>query len=1022
MSAAMTLPLRVAIGEGEAVDSWIEALARRNGTSPLAVLQALGARPGLRNTRQLLGTTADEAILRRLEHAAGLPENRLDAAAARECDWATQLLVSGRSRFCPQCLAEGGGRWPLIWRWKWQLVCGEHNLLLHDSCPVCADTPRRLLLGGRDPIPPAACGYGPSRGNRCGNDLTAGSTRRAPREVLDTQQWIHDHNTENPATTASTGSPRESELTLVSDWLRGIDLDSVTAEAHAINPDREPTTYHPDGNPRYLDAALTAALLGRAKNILGTHDEPAIAFIGDIHAKNPAPNRFPPRRIELRRWQNASGRFPNRYVRAIDPDLGALTRLRLKSPTATAIHVGGQTTARQRALPQLLWPEWSARLLPASGFHAERFRATLATLLLVPGSAVGRAHRTTLNPRVNPGNCTALLQGMAKLPGGSAVTDVITVLCRIADYLDSATVPIDYQRRREVVPAEAITWQRWRDLACEIGAHPGEQGKGLGRIHVVQRHLHEILTGADLSDPNHPLVFRSPQDRGTYTTALGQFTPHLRRALRDYGQQLLAELGIEEPIIWSPPAELADGLTLPGIDPTDLDTDKIRRLVLDEKRAPSAVADLLGVHIEHVRLALEGLDRPVRQWSKHTAPVSWKLDRDAERTLTREFFEREYIQNKRTLADIGEATGFGKPRVSRIAKGLGVTLRKGADAHPIDQAWLRQQYCDKLRSTADIAAELDVDQMVVNNALHRFAIPTRPQGVFSRTEFLASLPDMVPTRVRTTVEGRLHGWLRLHRFRIAMQFPNLLTAQKYLGRSVALITQLQQLEKHIGGPLFDRSELGRHQHPTALGRALLEDLEDDNVAQLMIQALGAKALPMPDAETIAAAEAAVSKLARQTDPTSPQSRSAAELARQTAQQRKSDYQQIFADLQVEPVSIRAESSLIILQDLLGAASDESHGLAVLQRTGFTEGPVYQALNRFRKAGWLTVHLETHAARRARMGGSTQTSRRRTFFRLTRDGRKAAERVLANAQLRENVKPVRRKPRQTHETQQHSSRS
>ncbi|KZM75536.1 TniQ family protein [Nocardia terpenica] len=1024
--AITTLPLRVDIIDGEAVDSWIEALARRNGTSPQVLLQALGAGYDLRRTRHLLNTTTDPTILRHLEHMAGLPADRLDAATGRDRSWATHNFASGRSRFCPQCLSASNGRWPLSWRSRWQLACPQHHALLLDTCPACADTPRSLFAGGRDPVPASTCTHivAPPRG-RCGTDLSAAHWRAAPKPVLDNQHWVQQLIA---APAAQTRDPALSgaDLLPVISWLLASDLDGALADAQTINPDRSATTYHSDGTPTYLDTALTAALLARARTLLDNPDQPAITLIRTIWANNPRPQRFPPAGIDFRRWQPMNGRFPSRFVRAMDPDLGAMTRLRLKSPITSATHTAHDTTPRLHAIPQMLWPDWTSRLLPASRLNAERFRAALSILLLLPGSHPTGDYTTLLNPRISAGNLTKVLQGMAKLPTGSAVTDVITLLCRIADHLDTTGSPIDYQRRRELLPAKTITWQQWRDVACAAGAHPGDPTRG--RLRFAQRHPHQLLAGADLADQRHPLTFRDATDRTSYITFLANLTPQLRCELHRYGQQLLVKLGINEPLTWSPPTALAAGLALPGIDPADLDTDQIRRLVFDEHRCLGDVAEALGLHIDHVRLAMEGLDRPHLQ-QKSASPAAWHRDRDAARVLTREYFEREYLRGGRNLGDIATETGFGARRVSRVAKQLGIPLRKAADAFPLNPQWLREQYCDRLRTSADIATELGTDQQTINYALHRFAIPTRPQGTYSRTEYLRTLDHTVPARVRTAVEGQLGGWLRLHRFQIAMAFPNLATAMAYLGTHTALLAQFQRLEQQIGGPLFQRADRRTPQHPTTLGQALLADLDTDNVQQLMLQALGTKAMPMPTPAAIEAVRADASsptpaRQPRHPDNHTPRRYSAADTAKQlAAQQRKRDYEQIFADLAIRPIRIAAESTLVILNDLLHAPGEQSYGLAVLHRTGLTEGTVYQALERLHKAGWLTSQLEDEATYRARCAARRPNpTRRRTYYRFTPDGRTAAQRALTNNQIRENARKVRTHQRQTVEKQPDSSRS
>jgi hypothetical protein len=252
----------------------------------------------------------------------------------------------------------------------------------------------------------------------------------------------------------------------------------------------------------------------------------------------------------------------------------------------------------------------------------------------------------------------------------------LTLLCRIADHLDHTGAPIDYQLRREVVPIDPIDWPTWRELACSANAHPGELRFGrYARLLQVQRHLHHLLTGSDFDNPAHPLTFHGASDRGQYTRFTTTLAPQLRQALHHHAESVLRDLGIDEPATWSPPAELADGLTLPGIDVGTLDIDKISRLLIDEQRPANEVADLLGVHIEHIRLALERLDR------QHDEPAIvgyWRREQQATQLLTREFFEREYVHARRSLADLAAETGFRKGILARYANNTGIPSGEAA--------------------------------------------------------------------------------------------------------------------------------------------------------------------------------------------------------------------------------------------------------------------------------------------------------------------------------------------------------
>jgi hypothetical protein len=183
------------------------------------------------------------------------------------------------------------------------------------------------------------------------------------------------------------------------------------------------------------------------------------------------------------------------------------------------------------------------------------------------------------------------------------------LVCRIADYLDQHGSAIDYHRRREVTTKLSMTWERWRDLACAAGGHPGVPSRPGRHLHA-QRYLHQLLTGSDLTDPAHPLAAQDAVDRSRYLSFAETLTPHLRRAPYREAEQYLHTRGIDEPVTWSPPVCLADGLDLPGTVLTAGELDVIKRVVIDEQRPPGQAGKALGINIEHVRIALEQLERP----------------------------------------------------------------------------------------------------------------------------------------------------------------------------------------------------------------------------------------------------------------------------------------------------------------------------------------------------------------------------------------------------------------------------
>ncbi|WP_134662651.1 MULTISPECIES: TniQ family protein [unclassified Amycolatopsis] len=982
--AITTLPLRVPVLAGESLDSWLHALAQRHNSSPGQLLAALGLGRGQRWIRHLLDEP-DPRLLQRLEHAAGLPAGRLQTTLGAGIGPAATAprLPSHGSRFCPSCLAESGGRWLLSWRLRWSTVCLRHERLLADCCPECGAVARRTLAGGITAAPATACPAMPVRSRRCGGDFAATLTPAIPAAVADAQRWI-DRVVAAARTADGDPAARTSaenvvgDLNYVAAWLLNLDARRLQRSVRELDPLRRAGPLPRNGRAPKIDAALAAVLLQRAHLILGDDERAGIAELASTVSGQPVSRRLPPPGGPDRQWAATSPLLANRYLRAVDADLIASDRLRTKSPTSLAAHPGADPATRARLIPQQLWPDWSGRLLPPAGHHAGLFRACIATLLLVPGART-RSMKTVaaaLNPRITGTHMTTALQDLSPVGGEPVLDHVLILLCRIADHLDRDGAPIDYQRRRDLVPADPIDWPTWRDLAYSARAHPGDLRPGRrSRLLHAQRHLHHLLTGSDLDNPAQPLHFQNSSDRAQFTRFTTTLTPQLRRALHQHAETVLNDLGIDEPPTWSPPGDLAAGLTLPGIDPHTLDTDKISRLLVDEQRPAAEVADLLGVHIEHVRLALERLDL---QPDEPAAALHWRRDRDAARVLTPEFFEREYVQGRRTLADLAAETGFSRAVIVRHARRTGTVLgAKGRRSIPIDTDWLRAQYRDRARSTNDIAVEMGISAATVHKALTESSIPTRPPGVGSRTEMITSLDKSVPALVRAAVEGTLHGWQRLHRFRIAMDFPTIATAASYLHIVPSTLAhQFDALKKSLGAPLLHRAGGRRPHKPTSVGEQLLLDLADPHVQQLMNAALP-HAPHRPDDNTLEQAR------------------------RLAAAPAKPPRTRPYPGIPVARLRM-TRATLAVLADLRSHHPAEFYGHELHQRIGLHHGTLYPLLKQLHAAGWLTSRPEDEAEWLAGAPPGRGPGRRRTYYQLTPDGLRAATHELH--QPRRNRKP------------------
>jgi DNA-binding transcriptional ArsR family regulator len=797
MSApARTLPLRVPPVPGEALDSWLEALARRSQVTVGTLAAALGWKVPATPGGLVAGVPAQ--VLRRIEHQAGLPAGRLDDAVLDRYLPAGAARRRG-SRYCPSCLAEQDGRWLLAWRLSWTFACTTHGVLLCDTCPSCGQAPRgRAGRAGLNP--PGTCANTIKRHEYCGADL-----RRvipgplAPGSpVLAAQRWTSILLTLDDTRPAGNGVA-PGDLGIVASWVRrqapagqfagsGPAALAAWRERNQQPPAarRQPSRFPPGS------AALTAALAATAMTVLTGSDEQAIEQIRALLPPSAGPRQTRPAGLPGQRWRQLSAAARGRFLRALDPDLGPADRIRYRTGTPQAAIPAdppGLLAARARATPQLLWPEWAIRLMPAQGFAPGPFRSTIAACLLLPGHP-GRATRTAITALHAYRSALAIGTVLRALADGGHDAVLIAISC-LAGYLDTSGSPIDYQRRRDLIPAGTITASQWHDLCYGAAAHPGQAR----RHRDAQRYLFQLLTGADLHDPRHALAFTSGNDYSHYHAFAGTLPTGLRDALHGHAAALLHELGIGEPLTWAPPPGCCAGLDLPGPEPDDIDLDAAGRLIITGKLPVAEAAARLGTTGGHLRLALDRIPRPARQWGRSAAPLTWQRRQHARGILTREFFDREYITAGKNLRQLEADTGIPRRFLTRVAREHGITMTGICGPAPTGP----------------------------------FPLPEQHPGTGSPAEPGArSLGD-----IRRAAQDSRTGWLRLRRFQTAMASPTIAAAAARLRICPsALSHQFRRLERDIGARLYQPATSRRPWRPTGRGAALLTALARPDVQAL----------------------------------------------------------------------------------------------------------------------------------------------------------------------------------------------
>ena len=532
--------------------------------------------------------------------------------------------------------------------------------------------------------------------------------------------------------------------------------------------------------------------------VLAGSDEQAIEQIRALLPPRPGPRRPRPAGLPAQRWQQLSAAARGRFLRALDPDLSPADRIRYRTGTPQAAipdDPPGLLAARARAIPQLLWPEWAIRLMPARGFAPGPFRSTIAACLLLPGQP-GRATRTAITALARLPQRSGHRRGAAgpgrRRPRHRAHRDQLPG--RLPGHL--AAAPSTTSAAATSSPPSTITAGQWRDLCYGAAAHPGEAR----RHRDAQRYLFQLLTGADLHDPRHALAFTSNYDYSRYHAFADTIPTGLRDALHGHAAALLHDLGIGEPLTWAPPPGCCAGLDLPGPEPDDIDLDAAGRLIITGGLPVADAAARLGTTTGHVRLALEHIPRPARQWGRSAAPRTWQRRQRARAVLTREFFEREYIGAGKNLRQLEADTGIPSRFLTQVAREHGITMTGARGPAPADPGWLPERDVTGPRSGTGSPAE--------------------PGG-------------QIPGDIGRAAGDSPAGWQRLRRFQIAMASPTIAAAAARLRiYPSALSHQLRRLERDIGAKLYQPATSRRPWRPTRRGAALLTALARPDVQAL----------------------------------------------------------------------------------------------------------------------------------------------------------------------------------------------
>ena len=770
MTGVRSLPIRVVPLPGEAIDSWLEAIAHRTGTPFVDLDTALRPddstaagrvrRPNLwpmhlrPNEMDTIAAAADlpatvvEAMTLARYDGVALSLNGRKGRAAAGLPWGR----GRRSRYCPDCLADSGGRWQLQWRLGCVFACTEHHCLLADTCPRC-ESFQRCRRPLREVVPsPGGCAHRSAdtarpRGlTRCGGDLTSAPVMRLRPDhpAIRAQQRVLDVLAAGRGTFGVYADRPFGARVVLADLhaisSRVLVYGSIEEIAERVPADLADTLTRIRSAPAPEAPALRRSELSGASGAIATAvavttamtvlDRPDIAGAGEalrwlVHGGRRL--GLPVDAGTMCDWGSATSTtlaaiqlaaLRPLFVRAVD-QLRYRSAAALPSyPSTSAVAVD----AAARRIPTLLWPEWSLRFTVAPCSPAQ-VRPALSVALMLVGTA-GRLGEAAdrLGSAVRADGVTRTLACLRNSPRWD---DSLIALTRLADHLAAEPPPIDYDRRRQLDYRALLPDERWHKICRRTGIAPGAGQKA----DFARCLLFERLSGL----PASRSPFLAPADydvRAKRAQFPRTLTPALAELLDEAARRFLDDHGLgEEPVYWHPPPDLLDGLDLPGPDPGTVDLAALHDLAR-ERTALSEIARQLGSTLDVIRYLLE----------KHPAPAlpmaTERFEQRAARSAAEEAVSRTqfvdlYCIQRRTLAEIGAMIGVSRKSAGRLARHHGITPTVGGP--PVDPAWFHDQYVTQRRTLRDLGHEVGLSVPRMSRIAKDYGIPIRPPSEAIRT-------------------------------------------------------------------------------------------------------------------------------------------------------------------------------------------------------------------------------------------------------------------------------------------------
>lgn len=677
MSGIRRLAFRLTPLPDEPLDSWLEAMAAAYRVPLRDVLHAVGLRgqhappedrgsTGIR--RQWLFELRDDQVAR-ISEATGLPAETIRATTRThyaacvttrtKAGQVTGMSAAGgiAGRFCPECLADSGGRWRLTWRYVFGFACPRHRRILVDQCPTCGTEPRVQPRSGKHIPEPTRC-------DTCNADLTqTASPLAAGDEVLAAQRALLRLITTGEGRFGMYDGVTQPALRAIDDvrllrravfahLQRGTPIDTAGLSDDLLDAVSAQTWSNIELAQMRTRSALTSAV-GYTIAVHATRRrDTARALLTDAIPEHTVYSRYSPVMQDI---------LAETYFR---------TRRRTSRLQQGTVTTEDQWVQRVAKLPAMLWQDWADVLLGDRRRHVDR-RAALSSLTMLVGTSRPQAYVAGLfgAPRhQDPRWLSTVL--------GTAVVNPTGPLIALARNLDKAPTPIDYARRRAIDWGPILTPAQWHELAEEHNVHSG----GQRRHRLVQLIVYVMLTG------NHPLS-APEQYRPVRATEIAEalrihdgLPERLRDALARVAETLLRQHGIDEPVTWSPPLAWADfpepargwGVPLPPRRPVraTITTDSALAAGYLARTPLRDIATTHNVSRQSVARELTRAGIPLRP-----AQAPRRHDLDAR------WLQAQYVREQRSLRDLAGETGASATTIKRRLVEVGVQLRPRGGVH-----------------------------------------------------------------------------------------------------------------------------------------------------------------------------------------------------------------------------------------------------------------------------------------------------------------------------------------------------